>query len=138
LKQQVESGAAIPLAQERLRVDKKIVERDRVVVKTHVDERTAWVREELAREDVQVTWVDIDREVDEPPAVRTEGDTIIIPLFEEVLVVERRLVLRQEIHLTRKRSTERFDQPVTLRRTTADIHRERPSRPPTKPERKRP
>jgi stress response protein YsnF len=138
LKQQVESGAAIPLAQERLRVDKKIVERDRVVVKTHVDERTAWVREELAREDVQVTWVDIDREVDEPPAVRTEGDTIIIPLFEEVLVVERRLVLRQEIHLTRKRSTERFDQPVTLRRTTADIHCERPSRPPTKPERKRP
>jgi uncharacterized protein (TIGR02271 family) len=138
LKQQVESGAAIPLAQERLRVDKKIVERGRVVVKTHVDEQTAWVREQLAREDVQVSWVDIDREVDEPPAVRTEGDTLIIPLFEEVLVVERRLVLRQEIHLTRRRTTEHFEQPVTLRRTTADIHRERPTRPSPKPERKRP
>jgi len=73
---------------------------------------------------VQVRWIDIGREVESVPEVRTEGDTLIIPLFEEVLVVEKRLVLRQEIHLTRRMVSEPFEQEVVLRRTEAEVERE--------------
>jgi uncharacterized protein (TIGR02271 family) len=119
------------IGHEELRVDKKTVETGRVRVRTHLSEQTAWVQEELAREDVEIEWVDVGREVDAVPEIRTEGDTLIIPLFEEVLVVEKRLVLRKEIHLTRRIETEPFEAQVPLRRVGADVERAR--RPGTNP-----
>jgi hypothetical protein len=47
--------------------------------------------------------VQIDRIVAEPPVQRQEGDTLILPVVEEVLVVEKRLMLREEIRITRRR-----------------------------------
>jgi uncharacterized protein (TIGR02271 family) len=123
-----------PLAHERVRVDKRVVETGRVTVRTNVQEHETWVQEELAREDVQVEWVNVDREIDEIPPVRTEGDTLIIPLFEEVLVVEKRLVLRQEIHVRRHMELRTFEEPVTVRRLTAEVTREGgPGTPPPDP-----
>lgn len=122
------SDDRIPIAHEELRINKQSVETGRVQVRTRVDERTAWVREELAREDVQVEWVEVNREVDAAPEIRTEGDTLIIPLFEEVLVVEKRLVLRKEIHLIRRSATQPYEAPVQLRRLDADISRVPPPR----------
>jgi uncharacterized protein (TIGR02271 family) len=114
---------AIPIAHERLRVDKRVVETGRVRVRTGVESHDAWVRDELAREDVQVEEVEVNREVTEIPEVRTEGDTLIIPVFEEVLVVEKRLMLRKEIRLKRRMVTKPFEKAVPLRRTTVDIER---------------
>jgi stress response protein YsnF len=124
---------AIPIAHEEARVLKRVVETGRVRVRTSVEETPTWVREELAREDVQVEWIDIGREVDEVPAVRTEGDTLIVPIFEEVLVIEKRLVLRQEIRLTRRMVTEPFEEEVALRRTRADVERTAPAHSPHLP-----
>ena len=118
--------ARIPVAHEELRVDKKIVEKGRVRIQTRVVEEPTWVRQELAREDVQVEWVDIDREVDALPEIRSEGDTLVIPLVEEVLVVEKRLVLRQEIRLTRRMVTENHEEEVKLRRVVAELDRTGP------------
>lgn len=53
---------------------------------------------------VEVTRVRVDREVDEAPRVRQEGDVTIISLVEEVLVVTKRLFLREEIHVRRSAS----------------------------------
>jgi uncharacterized protein (TIGR02271 family) len=114
----------VRIAHERMRVDKRMVETGRVTVRTTVQEQEAWVKQELAREDVQVERVPIDREVDVIPQVRTEGDTLIVPIFEEVLVVEKRLVLREEIHLRRKMKLTQFEKPFTVRRTVAHVERE--------------
>jgi uncharacterized protein (TIGR02271 family) len=115
----------IPIAHEELNVGKQTLETGRVHVRTHVSEHTEWVREELAREDVDVEWVDVNREVAAIPAIRTEGDTLIIPLVEEVLVVEKRLVLRKEIHIVRRVETEPYETAVPLRRVDADVTRTR-------------
>jgi uncharacterized protein (TIGR02271 family) len=117
------SGEPIPLAREELHVSKKEVETGRVRISTRVEETTALIEEELAREDVQAEWVEVNREVDAVPEVRTEGDTLIIPLFEEVLVVEKRLVLRKELRLTRRMTTRPYQAEVPLRRMHADIER---------------
>jgi hypothetical protein len=47
-----------------------------------------------------------------------------VPIVEEVLVVEKKLMLVEEIHLTRTRSTEEFAQPVTLAVQQAEIERD--------------
>ncbi|MGI8743084.1 MAG: DUF2382 domain-containing protein [Bryobacteraceae bacterium] len=59
--------------------------------------------EPLFREDCDVERVPVKRMLDQPVEIRQEGDTLIIPLMEEVLVVEKRLMLREELHIKRRR-----------------------------------
>lgn len=96
----------------------------RVRVHTETTTREELVSAALDRRDVEVTRVPIDRDIDAAPSVRTEGDTTIIPVVEEVLVVEKRLVLREEIHLRRMTTSEQVEVPVTLRQQHAVIDRE--------------
>ena len=46
----------------------------------------------------------IDRQVDVAPKIRIEGDLTIVPVLEEILVVEKRLILKEEVHIRRTRS----------------------------------
>ena len=113
----------IPLYGEDLSVSKRQVVTGRVRVETVTLEHEQLVDEQLARERVEVERVAIGKPIDAIPAVRQEGDTTIIPIVEEVLVVERRLVLKEEIHIHRVRTTEQHQERVTLRRQEAVITR---------------
>lgn len=113
----------IPLVEERVVVDKRRVESGRVRVSTRVETREEIVRAELARDEVIVERVPIGREVETVPDIRQEGEVTIMPVVEEVLVVEKRLVLVEEIHLRRRRTIEQFAQPVTLASQRAEIAR---------------
>jgi hypothetical protein len=59
----------------------------------------------LFREDCEVERVQVKRMLDQPAEIRQDGDTLIIPLMEEVLVIEKRLMLREELHIRRRRET---------------------------------
>lgn len=95
----------------------------RVRVSTVVETVEEMVRAALHSEAVEVTRVTIDRPVDAPPPIRTEGDITIVPVLEEVLVVEKRLMLKEELHIRRMRTTETVEQPVQLRRQQAVVER---------------
>ena len=114
---------AIPLVEEELRVDKQPVTAGKVSVHTVVDAFKEVVRETLESERVEVSRVSINREVQTAPAVRTEGDVLIIPVLEEVLVVEKRLVLKEELHVRRLVSEENVEIPVTVRKQRAVVER---------------
>ncbi|MFP5512309.1 MAG: YsnF/AvaK domain-containing protein [Alphaproteobacteria bacterium] len=118
-----EGDAVIPLHDESVTVGKQRVERSRVRVTTRVSKREAMVRESLEHEEATVTRVPIDREIDAHPGIRQEGDVTVIPLVEEVLVVERRLMLREELHIRKSRRTVEVEQPVTLRSEEAVVER---------------
>lgn len=118
----------LPLVTETLRVDKRVVETGRVRVRTVVDVADNWVRETLARDDVEITRVPIDREVAVAPADRVEGDTTIISIVEEVLVVERKLMLREEVHMRRVHATTPVEHVVAVRTMRAVIERDAPER----------
>ena len=64
--------------------------------------------------------------VETAPDVRTEGDLTIVPVVEEVLVVEKRLVLKEELHIRRTSQTEVVEVPVTLRKQRAVVERQVP------------
>ena len=76
----------------------------------------AIVDEPLGTEQVEVERVVLDRWVEAPVPVRQEGDTTIITLHEEVIVVEKRLKATEEVHLIRRQTTRSAPQQVTLRR----------------------
>jgi uncharacterized protein (TIGR02271 family) len=121
---EAEQVAAIPLVEERLQVGKRQVESGRVRVRVAVDTREETVPAELARDEVEVRRVPRNVAVSELPGVRLEGDTTIIPVVEEQLVVEKRLVLVEEIHVVRQTRTATEQIAVTLRSERAEIERE--------------
>lgn len=86
-------------------------------------ERTEAVQTDTARESVEITHVPVGRVVDVAPLMREEGDTTIIPVIEEVVTIERRLVLREEIHIRRVRSQVPGCQTVVLRRQQVEVTR---------------
>ena len=118
---QVDAEKTLPLAEEVATLSKRVVSDGRVDVRTETDTKEELVRELLCSDHVEVTRVPIDRQVDVVPQTRTEGDLTIIPILEEVLVVEKRLMLKEEIHIRRTAKTERFESTVTLRRQRAVI-----------------
>ena len=67
--------------------------------------------------------VPVNRVVDVAPKARREGDTMIIPVVEEELVITKRLVLKEEIHLITHRTKDRSVQEVELNRESAEIRR---------------
>jgi len=96
-------SAVVPVLAEELEVQKRRVETGKVRLTKVVQEREVQVDEPLWREEVEVTRVPMQRVVDGPVPVREEQGTTILSVVEEVLVVEKRWMLREEIHIRRQR-----------------------------------
>lgn len=116
----------VPLVAEELRIGKRRFETGGVRVSTHVKVREKVVEEPGFREILEVERVPANREITGPVSIRQEGDTTIVPLVEEVLVTEKRLVLREEIRITKRREEVTKPQRVTVRRQEATIERVAP------------
>ena len=108
---------------EELSFDRERVETGRVRARVVTHEHDETLEVPLTRERVEVERVAIGREIDAIPPRRQEGDTTIVPVVEEVVVVQRKLVLKEELHLRRVRTTEQHRETVTLRRQEAVIER---------------
>jgi uncharacterized protein (TIGR02271 family) len=113
----------MPVVAETLDVQKRKVETGGVRIRKVVHEREEVVDEPLMREEVQVKRVPINRVVDAPVPVRHVGNTMIISLLEEVLVVEKRLMLKEELHITKGEVETYKPQRVTLRTEEAFVER---------------
>ena len=116
----------IPLHAEDLTVSKLLVAGDIVRVRTVTGEHATFVDETLNHERVQIERVPIGRQVEAIPPVRQEGDTTILSVVEETLVIERRLILKEEIHIRRLHVAERHQEAVVLRKQEAVITRIEP------------
>jgi stress response protein YsnF len=124
---QTKTGRVVPVVEETLRVETHEKVTEKVRVHTVTDTMDELARADLRSEAVEVTRVPIDRIVDSIPAVRTENDVTIVPVLEEVLFVEKRLVLKEELHIRRHVGIERVEVPVTLRKQRAIVERVTPS-----------
>ena len=118
-----EGAVVVPVIAEQLEVQKRKVEAGGVRVRKTVTEREEVVDEPLLREEVQVKRVPVGRVVEGPVPVRHVGDTIIISLLEEVLVVEKRLMLKEELHITKEQVETYRPQRITLRTEEAVVER---------------
>ena len=115
--------AVVPVVTEDLEVQKRRVETGTVRLTKVVHEREEEIDEPLWREEVEVTRVPIQRVVEAPPPVREDNGTTIIPVVEEVLVVEKRWMLREEIHIRRRRIETHQPQHITLHSEEVQVER---------------
>ncbi|MEJ7708352.1 MAG: YsnF/AvaK domain-containing protein [Pyrinomonadaceae bacterium] len=113
----------VPLVAEELNVEKRRVERGLVRIIKTVSERTETIDLPLMEEHTEVERVAIGRIVESAPPVRYEGDVMIVPLLEEVIVTEKRLMLREELHIRKRQIETHKPQQVTLRREEATVER---------------
>jgi stress response protein YsnF len=113
----------IPVVEETVTIDKRQTVKGVVRARTVTHEDVAVVDEPMLSEQVEVERVRIDRFIDAPAPVRQEGDTTIIPVFEEVVVVEKRLKLVEEVRLTKRQTIRHEPQTITLRRQEAVVER---------------
>jgi uncharacterized protein (TIGR02271 family) len=113
----------VPVMAEQLEISKREVERLGVRLTKTISERTATVEVPLIEERTEVVRVEVNRAVDAAPVVRYEGDTMIVPVLEEVLVTEKRLMLREELHIRKWQVQARVPHNIILRREHIAVER---------------
>jgi stress response protein YsnF len=117
------AGTVLPIVAETLHPGKRLVETGRVRVSLSTSVEREVLREALLRRHAEVERRPVGRTVTEVPRVRQEGGVVIIPVVEEVLVVEKRLVLKEEILLRLTSETVEIEQPATRRVQHATVER---------------
>jgi uncharacterized protein (TIGR02271 family) len=119
-----EPPLVLPVMAEVLDVQTRRVETGRVRIHKSVQAREVLVDDQpLLREEVIIERVPVNRVVEGPIPVRYEGDTMILSLLEEVLVVETRLLLKEEVHMTTRRTETHAPERVMLRHEGVTIER---------------
>jgi uncharacterized protein (TIGR02271 family) len=113
----------VPVVEEEVKVGKRTVESGRVRVTKVVHEREEVIDQPLFKTNVVVQRVPVNQYVEQAPTVREEGDTLIIPMVEEVIVVQKRLLVREELRITKQQVETHEPQRVTVRREEAKIDR---------------
>ncbi|GAB2591536.1 YsnF/AvaK domain-containing protein [Spirosoma areae] len=117
----------IPVIEEQVQVGKKLIETGVVRIAKRVIEEPQTVDIPVFREEVTVEHIAVYQYVDEAPAVRYEGETMIIPVLREVLVTEKRLLLIEEVHVTKRHITDQETQEVMLRKEEITVERSEPN-----------
>jgi uncharacterized protein (TIGR02271 family) len=118
-----ENDKVIPVVSEEVHVDAVPVQTGGVRVIKRVIGHDEVIEQDLKKDTVELQRIKMNRVVDGPLPIRQEGETIIVPVVEEVLKVEKSYVLVEEVHLARNQKTERHEQVVTVNRE--EVHLER-------------
>jgi stress response protein YsnF len=120
------ANTVLPIVEEELQVGKRRIESERIQVRTLTDLTEELVRQELTGEHLEVERVPIDLLIQpgsDLPRIRTEGSVTIFPVLEEVVVVEKRLRLKEEVRITKRVTTENTETPITVRKQRAVVER---------------
>lgn len=116
----------VPLHREELQVGTRVVDTGRGVrIHKTVSEHPHQIGETLHYDELDVRHVIVDKIVplSQAPSTRQEGDTLIVPVLEEVLVTERRLRIKEEVHITRIDRTRTQSGTVMLREEEIVVER---------------
>jgi uncharacterized protein (TIGR02271 family) len=105
----------IPVAEEKVQVNKRTTQTGAIRIRKVIQEREEVVDEPLLQQKVNIERVQVNRFVEKPVAIRQHNETTIIPVMEEIVVVEKRLLLKEELHITTVTETVRKPQKVSLR-----------------------
>ena len=119
----------LQLIEEVLQVSKRQITSGHVRVSVVVDTEDHRVHETLKSRRLEVEHLAVGRQLapgDPMPQSRTEDGVLIVPMVEEILVVEKRLVVVEELHIRVVHSEEEVEHVLPLRRQRAVVERVRP------------
>jgi uncharacterized protein (TIGR02271 family) len=107
----------VPVVEERLQVGKHWIDTGHGIrLHKRIVEREQEVDQPLLRDELRIERVPVGQVVaGDPPQTRYEGDTLVVPVLEEVLVVQKQLLLKEEVRIHRERREVRAPQTVSLK-----------------------
>ena len=116
-------AAVVALMEERVEIGTATTPAGTVRVRIEIDED----RERVTVDDVREEYQPSVRAIGRPAGARRDpyldGDEVVIPIYEERVVVERRLFLKEEIRLRRARHVAHEEREVPVRRERAIFER---------------
>lgn len=115
------TSLVVPVIAEELHVRKRQYKSGGVRISKRVRRHEELVDEPGYRERIEVDRVRVNEFIDAPAQVHYDGDTMVVPLMEEVYVVEKRLLLKEEVRITKYREEIRRPQKVSLRSEEVQI-----------------
>ena len=119
-----DTTGVIPVIEEHVEITKKVIERARVRLSKRVNESVESFDIPLTEEEIVVKRVQKNELVDTAPAsMRYEGDVMIIPVLKEVAVIEKRIMLVEEIHVSKYKYDKNEARQVVVRKEEVHIER---------------
>lgn len=119
-----DSKITIPILEEEIKVTKKVVDTGVVNISKTIGESTEYLDIPLSNEEIVVNRIPKNEIIDIMPAAsRYEGDIMIIPVLKEVAVIEKRIMLVEEIHVTKIKTEKTETHEVTVRKEEVNITR---------------
>lgn len=118
-----ETLVTIPVVEEAVRVGTRAVSRSAVHVSKIIREEETEIDASSIEDEVVIERVERNVWLDAPVQPRHEGDAYVVPVMEEVTVVEKRLVLREELYIRKRKVRRPAKRNVRLRREEVRIER---------------
>ena len=126
-----DSAMVIPVIQEEVTIDKQVVESGKVHVSKKISRHEELIDVPIFREEVTVERVPInhlinpgaDGQPPQKPPIRYEGDLMIIPVVEEQVFIEKRLVLVEELHIRKQIVEQHKPQQISLHKEEVEVRR---------------
>jgi uncharacterized protein (TIGR02271 family) len=118
----LEDDRVLELREERLVAHKVMRDVGEVVVRTQIDEVPGRLEAEALREEVEIEHVPVGEAVTERVRPWDEDGALVVPIYEEQLVLVKRLVLREKIRIRRVQTHERrvFEDTLKKERLVVD------------------
>ena len=120
---QQQTPVTINILKEQPLVQKQIVEKASVHIEKKVHHNEETIQIPVISEEVQVKKVPVNQYVETMPPMRYEGDTIVIPVIKEILIVEKKLLLVEEVYITKHTNTTTEEKNIILREEEIIVQR---------------
>jgi len=111
----------VPILEERLATEVRPVELGELRVHKRVNQTEESVRQAVTRDELEIEHVPINRPLEAPVTQRTDGDWLVLPVMEEVLVVRKQLMLKEEVRIRRRPVTEEQQVHETVRHERLEV-----------------
>ena len=118
----------IPVVEEIAHVKKRTVDRGSVRISKVVSEREETIDTSTLEDEIEIEHVARNTWLKKPAKPRREGDVLIVPVMEEITVVEKRIILREELYIRRKQVRKPATEKVRLRREEVRVEDSRKGR----------
>lgn len=125
-----QAEVVVPVVEERVDITKEVVELGAVVIERDITEEERLIPVEVAHDEVRIERRPVNREASEEDLRLAAGDglsrleagsTIILPVIEEVVEVRKRMMVREELVITKHSVTETHEVKEYVRRVEPRI-----------------
>lgn len=119
-----QSSTVLPVIEEHVVITKEVIETGKVLIRKRVTEEEATINIPLIQEGYSIERVAGKKELlAQHPPIRYEGENMIIPVVREVLVVEKRYEIMEEVHVIKTKTEVPHLQQITLLKETVEVKR---------------